>query len=146
MLPAILRVSYSFNAENEAENDEKSVRNDTMEESLVGVDKISDLAEGDNLEQIDSKLTEEALKDFGLPPESNIPAEVGQLSSTSSNGLVLPLLQSMVDGSSCPRSKSKLAVWSCLPENTQSCLCQVLQMGTSTGPLYKYLTTSGCAK
>jgi hypothetical protein len=58
------------NAQNEAENDEE-----TKEESLVGVDKISDLAEGDNLEQFDSKLTEEALKHFGLQPESNIPAE-----------------------------------------------------------------------
>jgi hypothetical protein len=58
------------NAQNEAENDEE-----TKEESLVGVEKISNLAEGDNLEQFDSKLTEEALKYFGLQPESNIPAE-----------------------------------------------------------------------
>jgi hypothetical protein len=125
------------NAQNDAENDEeKSVMDDIMEEPLVGVDKIGNLAEGDNFEHSDSKLTVETLTNLGLPPEANIPAEIGQLSSTSSNGLILPLLLLIIDGSSCLESITTLAAGGCLPENNPD-IDKVSCSGT--GPLYKYL-------
>jgi hypothetical protein len=73
-------------------------------------------------------------------------AELDQLSSnqlsrariTSSNGLVLPLLMIMHDVISRDESDeagegmAKVDV-----QDTESCLCPALQMGSGTGPLYK---------
>jgi hypothetical protein len=75
-------------------------------------------------------------------------AELDQLSSnqlsrarvTSSNGLVLPLLMMMHYVFSRDESDEAGEVMAEVDmQDTESCLCPVLQMGSGTGPLYKYL-------
>ena len=75
-------------------------------------------------------------------------SEVDQLSSnqlsrarlTSSNGLVMPLLMIMHDVISRDKSYEAEEVMSKVDvQDPESCLCQVLQMGSGTWPLYKYL-------